>query len=145
MPRTCTPLWTNIPRCPRTGCIDADRAIVSDGKIFETVVGYTSATDPPEVEGEQYETEFETTLDVGSPGVLANDFDPVEFDGVSASGPTSGPLHGTVVLRSNGSFTYTPDPGYFGFDFFSYVVSDSQPGGTATAEITVLEPPCEEC
>ncbi len=106
-----------------------------------------AVNDPPEVEGEQYETDFNTVLDVGSPGVLANDFDPVEFDGVVASGPTGGPFHGTVVLRSNGSFTYTPNPGYSGFDSFTYLVSDSQPGGTATAEITVLDPPCEgdEC
>jgi hypothetical protein len=62
---------------------------------------------------------------------------------VTASGPTSGPAHGTVVLRSDGSFTYTPDAGYSGFDSFSYLVSDSQPGGTASAEITVGDPPTE--
>jgi len=96
--------------------------------------------DPPEVEGEQYETQFNTPLDIAAPGVLANDFDPVEFDGVTASGPLSGPAHGTLVLRRDGSFTYTPDAGYSGFDSFSYLVSDSQPGGVASAEITVDEP-----
>ncbi|MDQ1534177.1 MAG: Cadherin-like domain, partial [Actinomycetota bacterium] len=48
-----------------------------------------------------------------------------------------------VVLRSDGSFTYTPDAGYSGFDSFSYLVSDSQPGGTASAEITVGDPPTQ--
>jgi hypothetical protein len=100
-----------------------------------------AVNDPPNVEGEQYETPYETTLDVSAPGVLANDFDPIEFDGLTASGPLSGPAHGTVVLRSDGSFTYTPDPGYSGFDGFSYLVSDSQPGGIGSVEITVGDPP----
>jgi hypothetical protein len=98
-----------------------------------------AVNDPPIVEGEQYEIPYETTLDVGSPGVLANDYDPVEFDGVSAS-LDSGPHHGTLALSSNGAFTYTPDAGFSGFDSFSYVVSDSGPGGVASAEITVLAP-----
>jgi titin len=121
---------------------------VSDGITWSTPVLVTidivAQNDPPQVEGEQYETQFETTLEVAAPGVLANDFDPVEFDGVTASGPTSGPAHGDVVLNSDGSFTYTPDPGYSGFDSFSYLVSDSQPGGTASAEITVGDPPVDE-
>jgi hypothetical protein len=120
---------------------------VSDGIAWSAAVqvriDVIAVNDPPNVEGEQYETQYETTLDVPAPGVLANDYDPVEFDGVTASGPTSGPAHGTVVLRSDGSFTYTPDAGYSGFDSFSYLVSDSQPGGTASAEITVGDPPTE--
>ena len=62
---------------------------------------------------------------------------------MTASGPISGPAHGTVVLRSNGSFTYTPDPGYSGFDGFSYMVSDTQPGGIGNVEITVGDPPVD--
>jgi hypothetical protein len=100
-----------------------------------------AVNDPPNVEGEQYETPYETTLDVSAPGVLANDYDPIEFDGLSASGPIAQPAHGTVVLRADGSFTYTPDAGYSGFDGFAYLVSDSQPGGIGNVEITVGDPP----
>jgi hypothetical protein len=117
---------------------------ISDGLAWsETVlvsIDVIAVNDPPIVEGEQYETPFETTLDVPSPGVLANDYDPIEFDALTASGPLSGPAHGTVALRSNGSFTYTPDAGFYGGDSFIYRVSDSQPGGTASADITVGEP-----
>jgi hypothetical protein len=120
---------------------------VSDGIAWSAPVlvriDVIAVNDPPNVEGEQYETPYETTLDVGAPGVLANDSDPIEFDGLSASGPISGPAHGTVVLRSDGSFTYTPDPGYSGFDGFAYLVSDSQPGGIGNVEITVGDPPVE--
>jgi hypothetical protein len=118
---------------------------VGDGLAWSAPVRVSidviAVNDPPNVEGEQYETPYETTLDVSAPGVLANDFDPIEFDGLTASGPLSGPAHGTVVLRSDGSFTYTPDPGYSGFDGFSYLVSDSQPGGIGSVEITVGDPP----
>ena len=120
---------------------------VSDGIAWSATVlvriDVIAVNDPPNVEGEQYETPYETTLDVAAPGVLSNDSDPIEFDGLSASGPISGPAHGTVVLRSDGSFTYTPDPGYSGFDGFSYLVSDSQPGGIGNVEITVGDPPVE--
>ena len=120
---------------------------VSDGIAWSgpvlVSIDVIAVNDPPIVEGEQYETPYETTLDVAAPGVLANDYDPIEFDGVSASGPTSGPAHGTVVLRADGSFTYTPDAGYSGFDGFAYLVSDSQAGGIGNVEITVGDPPVE--
>lgn len=126
---------------------DAFSYRVSDGIAWSAPVlvriDVIAVNDPPEVEGEQYETPYETTLDVGAPGVLANDSDPIEFDGLSASGPISGPAHGTVVLRADGSFTYTPDPGYSGFDGFAYLVSDSQAGGIGNVEITVGDPPVE--
>src|SRR5262249_44839202 len=47
--------------------------------------------------------------------------------------------HGSVELRTNGSFTYTPDPGYSGADGFTYRAYDgvgySDP---ATVSINVL-------
>jgi hypothetical protein len=131
---------------PQQGFVGTDSVTyrIGDGTAWSAPVlvsiDVVAVNDPPFVEGEQYETAYETTLDVVAPGVLANDFDPIEFDGLSASGPIQGPAHGTVVLRSNGSFTYTPDAGYSGIDGFGYLVSDSQPGGTATVEITVGEP-----
>src|SRR6185295_16675192 len=71
---------------------------VSDGIAWSAPVlvriDVIAVNDPPTVEGEQYETASETTLDVGAPGVLANDYDPIEFDGLSASGPISPPAHG---------------------------------------------------
>ncbi|MCK9495394.1 MAG: Ig-like domain-containing protein, partial [Dehalococcoidia bacterium] len=56
----------------------------------------------------------------------------------SASGGQSfsDPEHGT--LTNNGAnVTYTPDPGFFGTDTFTYSVSDGQ-GGSASATVTVM-------
>ena len=40
--------------------------------------------------------------------------------------PLSMPTHGTVVLSSNGTYTYTPTAGYYGNDEFKYLVCDAQ-------------------
>lgn len=55
-------------------------------------------------------------------GLLANDHNP---DGAAAAAMlVNGPLHGTLVLSSDGSFVYKPFTGYMGEDSFSYVLRD---------------------
>jgi hypothetical protein len=55
--------------------------------------------------------------------------------------------HGTLVLNEDGSFTYTPDPGFFGMDSFEYYLlsvppelRDPQYLDDATVYITVHPP-----
>ena len=51
----------------------------------------------------------------------------------------SGPAHGTLIIQSDGSFSYTPDANFLRNDFFTYQVTDS--GGlsdTATVYIDHL-------
>jgi len=69
--------------------------------------------------------------------VLANDTD---SDGdtltVLAAGP---PGHGSVVVNTNGTVTYTPTAGFTGTDAFAYTVSDGRGGnafGTVTVQVT---------
>jgi len=50
------------------------------------------------------------------------------------------PPHGTAVVNSGTSVTYTPDPGYFGADNFLYTVADGH-NGTASARVSVLVRP----
>lgn len=59
-------------------------------------------------------------------GVLANDSDP-DGDAISAL-LVSGPANGSLVLLSNGGFTYTPDAEFTGIDTFIYEPFD----GTST-------------
>ena len=63
-----------------------------------------------------------TTLCIPAPGVLANDYDP-DGDPITAVSPTQ-PANGYVILRSDGSLDYTPDPGFSGDDVFTYKASD---------------------
>jgi hypothetical protein len=83
--------------------------------------------DAPVASADAYDTSIARTLTVAAPGVLGNDADP---DGDTlAAAPASGPAHGTVALRPDGSFSYTPAAGFIGSDAFTYRLSD----GTATA------------
>ncbi len=37
----------------------------------------------------------------------------------------SGPAHGTLYFDYDGTFSYTPDSGFYGTDSFTYVAADS--------------------
>jgi hypothetical protein len=91
-------------------------------------------------------------LVVPAAGVLANDTD---ADGQALTAakpagtrpPASGggtwtfpgePAHGTLDLRGDGSFTYTPAPGYSGPDSFTYLAQDARgKSDPATVALTV--------
>ncbi len=69
-----------------------------------------------------------------APGILANDVDP-EGDPLTVESPGYGePSHGTLSLGTDGSFTYTPDPGYIGSDYFVYHVFD----GTSYSSVSYV-------
>lgn len=59
--------------------------------------------------------------------VLSNDRD-ADGDSLSLLRHTR-PIHGMVTLQKDGSFSYTPDSGFTGIDYFQYEVSDGN-GGT---------------
>src|SRR5262249_46726093 len=57
-------------------------------------------------------------------GLLTYASDP-DGDPLTAAQAGGQPQHGTVVVNSDGSFTYTPtDPGFHGTDSFQYKVND---------------------
>ncbi len=71
-------------------------------------------------------------------GVLVNDSDP-DGDALTAAKATD-PAHGTVSMAPDGTFTYTPQPGYRGVDSFTYRAQDDGIGALgdlATVSITV--------
>src|SRR4029434_472401 len=83
-----------------------------------------------------YTTTEDTALNMGAPGVLANDSD-VDGDTLSAV-LVSQPTHGTLSLNSNGSFSYVPAANYNGSDSFTYKANDGQAdSGVATVSITI--------
>lgn len=68
--------------------------------------------------------------------VLDNDIDP-EGDPIVAI-LQSGPSHGALSIASNGTFTYTPDPGYRGRDSFTYTAFDFTQESTPTAVMIIV-------
>jgi Bacterial Ig domain len=83
---------------------------------------------------DKYAVEFETTLHIAAPGVLAND-----SDLGTAKAELEEPVRdGTLVLKPDGSFTYTPDDGFDGSDQFKYSVRSSISGLLLKANVTIL-------
>lgn len=83
-------------------------------------------------------TPADTPLVVSAPnGVLKND----SPDTITVTSNTQ-PVHGTVIINPDGSYTYTPNPGFSGTDTFNYTVSDTLGNSdSATVTITVLAAP----
>ncbi|MCK7519846.1 MAG: Ig-like domain-containing protein [Ignavibacteriales bacterium] len=72
----------------------------------------------------------------GVGGVLGNDTD-VEGDALRAV-LVSGPAHGSLSLKADGTFSYTPDADWNGTDSFTYKANDgSLDSAPATVTITV--------
>ena len=81
----------------------------------------TDVNDAPVATDDSFTALQLRTLDSVS-GVLVNDRDE---DGQTLTAVlVSGPLHGTLVLNADGSFSYLASGAYSGFDSFHYQVSD---------------------
>ena len=94
----------------------------------------------PTATDDTYSTVAGKALTVAAPGVLGNDGDPDAGTTLTAV-KASDPQHGTLSLKADGSFTYTPAAGYVGSDSFTYEASDgTAQSAAATATITVAAP-----
>ncbi len=70
--------------------------------------------------------------------VLNNDNDPEGNAMIVDTLPITTPVNGTLVLNSDGSYIYTPDPDFFGTDSFEYQVCDNYaPPACDTATVTI--------
>jgi hypothetical protein len=93
-----------------------------------------ATNDPPVAENDYFAATSGEANSYPAPGPLVNDYDPVEFDGLTARLDTQ-PQTGTVTMSTDGSFTFVADPGASRFDSFSYSACD--PGGCAPGEVTL--------
>lgn len=64
-------------------------------------------------------------LTVDAPGVLANDYD-LDGDAFTMYGLVADAQNGSVEFAADGSFVYTPDPGFKGYDWFTYYNWDGE-------------------
>jgi len=103
--------------------------------------GPSGNEEPPVGVPDYYTVAENTTLDISASGVLGNDLDPAG-GGLTAQ-LLSEPSNGTLDdFNSDGSFSYTPDPNFVGWDSFVYQPLDgSLVGSAATVTIDVTGPP----
>jgi hypothetical protein len=89
-----------------------------------------------------YTTVHMMPLLVPAPGVLGNDADPDMAPQPLTAVSATLPLSGALALALDGSFVYTPTPGFVGVDSFTYRAYDGEDSsGEATVAITVSAPP----
>ncbi|NQT11614.1 MAG: tandem-95 repeat protein, partial [Planctomycetes bacterium] len=79
---------------------------------------------PPLAVDDEYEVNEGETLAVAAPGTLGNDV--YELNSVPDVSRDTDPTHGQLTLNTDGSFTYTPEPGFVGVDTFTYTADDGQ-------------------
>ena len=69
---------------------------------------------------------------------MDNDVDPDAGPDPLTPYVVSDPAHGTLDYNDDGTFTYTPDPGYEGTDTFLYTAYDGQADSTPTTVIITV-------
>jgi VCBS repeat-containing protein len=118
---------------------DSFTYLAFDGEVTvrgAVTLNVTAVNNAPVAADYFYSTNEGTQLVVAAPGVLVDDTD-ADFDTLTAVKVTD-PAHGTLILNSNGAFTYTPAANYSGTDFFTYTANDGiVDSNVATVNITV--------
>ncbi|MFX0054311.1 MAG: Ig-like domain-containing protein, partial [Candidatus Hermodarchaeota archaeon] len=105
--------------------------------IVTVSIEVSAVGDAPRAQDDFYITDENVPLIIDAlSGVLVNDTDP--DDDVLASQIVTYPSHGLLDFNVDGSFTYTPNPDWYGVDTFVYQVMDGMLLDTATVTITVI-------
>ncbi len=128
---------------PATGFTGSDTFTyeASDGLLSSAPTTVKLVVNPvngaPTVASPTYSVVENNALSVPSPGVLAGSVSP---QGLPLTAYLlAGPSHGTIVWSgvNNGSFSYTPAPGYTGTDSFSFYAADSNGLTSAPGTVTL--------
>jgi PKD domain/Bacterial Ig domain/Right handed beta helix region len=118
---------------------------VNDGSLDSNVatvsITVNSVNDPAVAAHDFYNTDKDTVLSVGAPGILGNDNDldsqASSLTAVLVNGPTNA---ANFTLNAAGSFTYTPAINFTGTDSFTYKTNDgTNDSNEATVTIGVLQ------
>lgn len=130
--------FTYTPNADFNGT-DAFTYHVSDGEwtseLVTVEISVSANNDAPVATDDFYAIDGGGPQTIPAPGVLENDFD-VDGDSLTVAVDTH-PEHGTVELKADGSFVYTPAEGYQGPDAFIYSVSDGVETALAVVSIRV--------
>jgi hypothetical protein len=95
------------------------------------------ANQAPDVVNDNYSIHAGEILSItAAVGLLSNDSD-ADGDALSVNS-IQAPANGTLNIATDGSFTYTPDPGFVGTEDLTYTVSDGTTTSTGTVTIDVL-------
>ena len=124
----------------RTSRLNPDAQQITHNVLKAFGAGVDNA--PPIALPDSYTTKISAPLHVPAPGILLNDSD---GNPIVAQLKTN-VSHGTLDLRTDGSFTYSPNGNFLGNDSFTYIASDGELGSSpARVEINVLTVFLQRC
>jgi hypothetical protein len=129
-----------------------DLSVLTFDENGKAVVTYTYAVDGKTAIGDvtlenglPVAVEDIATSYMGNPvniDVLINDIDPDPEDILTAIQGSITTKNGTIVMNEDGTFTYTPNEGFFGTDTFTYSATDTHnTSSEVVVKITVSETP----
>ncbi|WP_283193222.1 Ig-like domain-containing protein [Rhizobium sp. AN80A] len=125
--------YSYVPTANYNGA-DSFTYTVSDGQATSTYtvsITVTAVNDAPVSSGTSISTEEDETVTGQLPPASDADGDPITY------GLATQASNGTVVIGTNGSYSYTPAPGYNGSDSFSFSVSDGTASTIYVVNVTV--------
>ncbi|WP_159518818.1 Ig-like domain-containing protein, partial [Sunxiuqinia indica] len=97
-------------------CDDGNPSACGQATVY---INISEVNHPPIAIDDWFNREDETA------NVLANDRDPDGDQLVINTTPVADVKHGSLVINSDGTYSYTPDEFYFGLDSFTYQVCDN--------------------
>src|SRR5262249_52031932 len=112
---------------------------VTDGNLASSTALISINVGALTADNASYSTYMDQLLAANAPGLLAGN--------ETTNLPTtvvlnSSPANGNVTLNTDGSFSYTPNPGYIGADAFTYHLTDgTNSSNVAAVSINVQSPP----
>ncbi len=119
---TATTATSTLAFTDKSGTLTSGVANFSDLMLDQVRVNVAHPNEAPVANNNSYSTGWNTTLVMAAPGVLDGDTD-IDSQTLTAVIVTS-PLHGSLILNPNGSFSYAPNNGFSGIDSFSYKAND---------------------
>jgi hypothetical protein len=126
-------VYVPAPDFSGTDEVGIDVATAAGPQTWMVELQVMPVDDPPVSLPDAYSVPADGNLVVDAPGLLAND---VDCDTPTLSATLVGPpRHGTLSLYADGSFSYVPEPGFRGTDFFAYRAND---GGSSPSVPTVV-------
>ncbi|MEH2369148.1 beta strand repeat-containing protein [Nostoc sp.] len=115
--------------------------IVNDGAANSTAItrdiNITAVNDAPVAVNDSITTKRNIPVIISATTLLSNDKDVDVSDVLSITGFTQ-PSQGSLVNNNDGTYTYTSAQNYYGFDSFTYSISDGHgANSTATVNLTI--------
>ena len=103
-----------------------------NSNLATVTITVSCVNDAPVANANSYTTAEDTPLTITAPGILGNDTD-TDGDSLTAV-PNTDVSNGSLILNSDGSFSYTPDSNFCGTDSFTYRAND----GTVNSNIATV-------